>query len=129
MNTRVRIEDRIPSCDGVDLIVKNVEIIRTTSGNIFIKATIKNLCIGSCTGPIIIEVDESDVHGRPGGIEQQIGSGIGSKAEYTMGSALGIVNDPSRSCSYVISVRTEGGCVEAPGRTGNNTFRITVNPI
>ncbi len=129
MNSQLRIEDRIPSCAGIDLIINNVEVIRSTSGNIFIKATIKNLCIGSCTGPIIIEVDESDVLGRPGGIEQQIGNGIGSKAEYTMGGALGIANDPSRTCSYIIRVRTEGGCMEAPGKTGNNTFRISINPI
>jgi len=129
MNTQINIEDRLPSCEGIDLIIKNVEVIRNTSGNIFIKATIKNLCTGSCTGPIIIEVDESDVLGRPGGIEQQIGSGIGSKAEYTMGSALGIANDSSRTCSYTISVRTEGGCTEPHGKTGNNTFRITIDPI
>ena len=129
MNSRVSIEDRLPSCDGIDLIVKNVEVIRGTSGNVFIKATIKNLCTGNCTGPIIIEVDESNVLGRPGGIEQQIGNGIGSKAEFTMGGALGIANDSSRTCSYIISVRTEGGCTEAPSKTGNNTFRITVNPI
>ena len=123
------IQDRLPSCDGLDLIVKGVEVIRADSGNIFIKATIKNLCTGSCTGPIIIEVDESDVLGRPGGVTQQISSGIGSKAEFTMFSALGIVNDSSRVCTYVVSVKSEGGCLENASKRGNNSFSITVNPL
>ncbi|MEN8153353.1 MAG: CARDB domain-containing protein [Acidobacteriota bacterium] len=122
------IADRLPSCEGIDLIVKNVEVIRATSGAIFIKATIKNLCEGSCTGPIVIEVDESDFLGRPGGVEQQIANGIGSKAEFTMFSALGIANNSDRTYSYVVSVRSEGGCVEDASRRGNNSYRITVDP-
>ncbi len=123
------IADRIPSCDGIDLIVKGVEIIRNSSGAVFIKATIKNLCEGSCTGPIVIEVDESDVLGRPGGIEQQISNGIGSKGEFTMFSALGIANISTRRCSYIVKVKSEGGCTEPVTKRGNNSYRITVDPL
>ncbi len=123
------IQDRLPSCEGIDLIVKDVEIIRNSSGNVFIKATIKNLCEGSCTGPIIIEVDESDVIGRPGGVEQPISNGITGKGEFTMFSALGIANDTSRVCSYIVSVRSEGGCIEPAAKRGNNTYSLTVDPL
>jgi len=129
MQTEMSIEDRLPSCDGIDLIVKGVEVIRNASGNVFIKATIKNLCEGSCTGPIIIEVDESDVIGRPGGVTQQISNGIGSKAEFTMFSALGIANDSSRICRYNVIVKSEGACLEPAAKRGNNTYRLTVDPL
>ena len=128
MTATASIQDRLPDCEGIDLIVKNVEVIRNDSGNIWFKATIKNLCTGICSGPIIIEVDESEAMGYASGVEQQIGSGIGSKAEYTMGSAIGVANRSDRVCFYNVSVRTEGGWAEPEAKKRNNTFRVRVDP-
>lgn len=120
-----RASDLIPDCDGVDLMITNVQVINGTHG-MLLKATIKNRCAGSCTGPIVIEIDESDVLGADRGISQQIGGGIGSKQEFTMGSALGVAYDNDRDCHYIVKVVGEGGCSEPGGRLANNEYPVTI---
>lgn len=123
MTATARASDLIPPCDGVDLIITNVQVINGSSG-MFLKATIKNRCTGSCTGPIVIEIDESDVLGAGRGLEQQVAGGIGSKAEFTMFSALGVAYDNDRDCDYIVKVRADSPCSET--NTDNNEYEVTI---
>ena len=113
------------SCAGIDLAVEQVELMRTDSG-LYLRATVKNLCTGSCNADgIDIEIDESLIPGGSGGVVQPIGiTRIEAEGTY-MNPWVGVMSNPSGPSTYIVTAVLKGGS-RRERSTANNTCRVTI---
>jgi len=111
----------VVGCIGVDLVLKKVEIKRTSSG-VFLKAFVKNKCRGRCNGSIEIAVDESAIPGGDRGLVQPIGVNVEPNGEYE-NSWVGIRFNPDGNSRYTVTAKLIG-CIDR--NLSNNTCVVTL---
>lgn len=113
------------SCQGVDLVIDSVELMRA-SGGVFVKATVKNVCSGSCTADgIDVEIDESLIPGRTGGVVQPIGVTEIEPEGIYRNSWVGVAANPSGPSTYIVRAVLRGGSRRERSTT-NNSCRVTI---
>jgi hypothetical protein len=112
----------IPPCEGVDLIVYSVEIIRNDRGQIYLRARIKNLCADTCNGPLELVIDESATGGV--GISTSFGSAITGQTLSPWSGWLGVHYRESGDNTYTVSIRIGPPCVDR--NPGNNSLTVTL---
>lgn len=115
------------ACQGIDLAIEKVELKRA-SGNLYIRATVKNLCKGSCSADgIDIEIDESLIPGAAGGIVQPIGvTSIEPEGVYS-NSWVGVRSNPAGRSTYTVRAALKGSS-RSERTTTNNSCRASIEP-
>ncbi|MCG8341602.1 MAG: hypothetical protein MI684_02070 [Chlorobiales bacterium] len=113
------------SCQGVDLVIEQVELKRTSSG-MYLQATVKNICTGSCNADgIDIEIDESLIPGGTGGVVQPIGVARIEPGGTYRNSWVGVMSNPSGSSTYIVKAVLKGGS-RRERSSANNSCRVTI---
>ncbi len=120
LNQTMAARRAFPPCEGVDLIVYDVEIIRNDRGQIFLRARIKNLCEGVCNGALELHVDESAQGGA--GISVSFGTRIEGEQLSGWSQWLGVYyNEEGGDNSYIVSIQAT--CTET---NTDNSLPVTL---
>ena len=113
------------SCQGVDLVIEQVELKRTSSG-MYLQATVKNICTGSCNADgIDIEIDERLIPGGTGGVVQPIGVTRIDPGGTYRNSWVGVMSNSSGSSTYIVKAVLKGAS-RRERSSANNSCRVTI---
>lgn len=113
------------SCQGVDLVIEQVQLKRTSSG-MYLQATVKNICTGSSNADgIDIEIDERLIPGGTGGVIQPIGVTRIEPGGTYRNSWVGVMPNPSGLSIYIVKAVLKGGS-RRERSSANNSCRATI---
>ena len=108
-------------CAGVDLVVTQVEMIRSRTDGVVFHVWIKNRCLEACRGDLYYTVTPVSPVGA--GVEQGLGPGLdGEQTAGPLGSIL-TTGRNGADLVYDVSVNVRGGTCRETSTT-NNTCRV-----
>ncbi len=111
-------------CPGVDLVLTKVEIVRNSSGNVFMRAYGRNRCAGSCASAVeaVFETEAPDAAELA--VSQTMGMSTIGLQEYESGM-VGVYSRTDRSVNYLVRIALESAsCSDI--NLANNFCRVTL---
>lgn len=121
-NTRMT-SYRADGCPGSDLILAQVEMIRSTRGSVLFHVWIRNRCLADCTGDLYYTVTPVSPAGAA--VEQGIGPGLPGETNAGPLGTMAVEGRNGIALTFDVSIGVRGGtCTETS--TSNNSLRVTI---